>query len=80
MITGRQIAAARVLLGLSLGEIADRADISVTTLRRIEDSAGEPWGTSTNITAVCSALQAAGIRFIPENGGGAGVRLRDCKG
>lgn len=28
------------------------------------------------ITAIRSALEAAGVEFIPENGGGAGVRLR----
>ena len=29
------------------------------------------------VTAVRVALEAAGVEFIPENGGGAGVRLRE---
>jgi hypothetical protein len=32
--------------------------------------------TVANTDAVRRALEAAGIEFIPENGGGAGVRLR----
>jgi hypothetical protein len=30
----------------------------------------------TNLAAIRTALEAAGVEFIPENGGGAGVRLR----
>jgi hypothetical protein len=29
-----------------------------------------------NARAIRAALEAAGVEFIPENGGGAGVRLR----
>ncbi len=29
-----------------------------------------------NLAAIRTALEAAGIEFIPENGGGAGVRMR----
>jgi hypothetical protein len=29
-----------------------------------------------NLAAIRAALEAAGVEFIPENGGGAGVRLR----
>jgi hypothetical protein len=32
--------------------------------------------TAANDLAVCNALEAAGIEFIDENGGGLGVRLR----
>ena len=31
--------------------------------------------TANNLTAIRSALEAAGVEFIAENGGGAGVRL-----
>jgi hypothetical protein len=33
-----------------------------------------------NVNAVQRALEAAGVQFIPENGGGAGVRLAKPKG
>jgi hypothetical protein len=32
------------------------------------------------VTAIRGALEAAGIQFIPENGGGAGVRLKFTRG
>jgi hypothetical protein len=32
-----------------------------------------------NVAAVRSALEAAGVEFIAENGGGPGVRLRKAK-
>ncbi len=34
-------------------------------------------GMPNNVRAVVDALQAAGIEFIPENGGGAGIRFRN---
>lgn len=74
--TGRQIAAARALLGMAQAQLAEAAKISVPTLRRMEASEGPAAGMANNVDAVCRALEAAGIEFIPENGGGAGVRLR----
>jgi hypothetical protein len=37
---------------------------------------GPSLGAETN-AAIRAALEAAGVEFISENGGGAGVRLRD---
>lgn len=74
--TGRQIAAARTLIGMPQADLAATARVSVPTLRRMEASAGPASGMANNVDAVCRALEAAGIEFIPENGGGAGVRLR----
>jgi len=73
--TGRQLAAARVILGLTQAEVADRSQISVPTLKRMEASEGAVQGMPNNIQAVVRALEAAGVEFVPENGGGAGVRL-----
>lgn len=75
-VTGRQIAAARALAGIGQTELATAARISVPTLRRMEASAGAAGGFANNVAAVKAALEAAGVEFIPENGGGAGVRLR----
>jgi hypothetical protein len=36
--------------------------------------------TIPNNMAVCRALDAAGVQFIDENGGGPGVRLRKPEG
>ena len=75
MLLGRQIAAARVLLSLSQKELANLSNISIPTLKRMEASKGNSSGYKNNVQAVKSALEVAGIEFIPENGGGAGVRL-----
>lgn len=73
--TGRQIAAARTLLGMTQPDLAARAKISVPTLKRMEATDGPAAGMANNVDAVRRALDAAGIDFIPENGGGPGVRL-----
>ena len=77
MITGRQIAAARVLLGISQTELASAAKLSVPTVRRMEGSPAIASGLVNNVRAVRSALEAAGVEFTLENdSGAAGVRLR----
>ena len=75
-LTGRQIAAARTLLGLGQAELATAARISVPTLRRMESSDGEATGYANNVEAVRRALELAGVQFISETGGGLGVILR----
>ena len=75
-VTGRQIAAGRALLGLAQGDLAAAARISVPTLRRMEASEGPAVGMANNVESIRRALEAAGVEFIPENGGGAGVRLK----
>ncbi|TPK95226.1 helix-turn-helix domain-containing protein [Mesorhizobium sp. B2-4-12] len=74
--TGRQIAAARTLVGMTQPELAELSKVSVPTVKRMEGSDGQAVGMANNVEAVCRALEAAGVEFIPENGGGAGVRLR----
>lgn len=78
-LSGRQIAAARTLVGMSQPELAEAASISVPTLRRMEASPGEASGLANNVAAVQAALVAAGVEFIKPNGGGAGVRLASRK-
>ncbi|EXL09012.1 hypothetical protein BG36_23760 [Aquamicrobium defluvii] len=75
-VSGRQIAAGRVLAGIGQDRLAKLANISVTTLRRMESSEGPASGLPNNVRAVKAALEKLGVRFIPENGGGAGVRLK----
>jgi transcriptional regulator with XRE-family HTH domain len=77
-LTGRQIAAARTLVGLSQTELATAAKISAPTLRRMESSEGEASGYANNVDAVRRALEAAGIEFT--NGNRPGVRLKAAPG
>ncbi|WP_298981710.1 helix-turn-helix domain-containing protein [uncultured Roseibium sp.] len=76
MIYGKQISAARALLRLSQAALAKEANISVPTLKRMEASQAEASGLANNVLAVQSALEHAGIEFLPENGSGPGVRLK----
>lgn len=76
MTTPEQIRAARAILGFSQGDLADRLGVSTKTIKRAEGS-GTPAPAQGTILAIREALEKAGVQFIPENGGGAGVRLRD---
>lgn len=76
MITGAQIRAARGLIRWSADTLADRSKLGVATVRRAENVDGVPTITEANLAAIQAALEAAGVEFIPENGGGAGVRRR----
>ncbi len=77
ILTGRQIREGRCLVNLSAGQVAKAAGVStaVILLAEIEDEA--PPIMPTQGDAIQRALEAAGVEFIPENGDGPGVRLRD---
>jgi hypothetical protein len=57
--------------------LSRKSSVGVATIRRAELSDDETSMTAANDLAVRRALQAAGIEFIDENGGGPGVRLRE---
>ena len=63
---------ARVATGLGLRDLAEKASVSPNTISRLER--GEDLKTAT-VRAIQTVLEAEGVEFIPENGGGAGVRL-----
>jgi len=75
-LTSAQIRAARSLIRWSAEDLAGRASLSVATIRRAELTDDETSMTAANDLAVRQALEAAGVEFIDENGGGPGVRLR----
>ena len=75
MPSSSQIRAARSLLGMSQHDLATAAGLSVPTIKRVE-GAGKVRASDKAIASVCTVLEAAGVEFIEENGGGAGVRLR----
>ena len=65
---------ARAATGLGLRELAQAAGVSPNTVSRLER--GEELKPAT-VEAMRAALEAAGVEFIPENGGGAGVRMKN---
>lgn len=64
---------ARAATGLGVRDLAKLASVSPDTVARLER--GEELRPAT-VDAIRTALEAAGVEFIPENGGGAGVRLK----
>ena len=63
---------ARTALGLGVRDLAALAKVSPDTIARLER--GEELKPRT-VEAIQTALESAGVEFIAENGGGAGVRL-----
>jgi transcriptional regulator with XRE-family HTH domain len=79
MITGRQIRAARALLGWTTTALAESSGVHYATLSRAEQIDGVPNMRAQTLASVQQALEKAGCQFIdgPYSGdGGPGVRLR----
>jgi predicted transcriptional regulator len=72
----RQLKAARALLAWSQSQLAVAADVSIPPIKRLEAQEGLLGGRNETGAKIRMALEAAGIEFIDENGGGPGVRLR----
>lgn len=66
--------AARGLVEMDQAALASAANVSRNTIVSFEKGQRVP--NPNNLTAIRAALEVAGVEFIPENGGGAGVRLR----
>jgi len=75
-LSSAQIRAARALLRWSAIDLARQSSLGVNTIRRAEVAEDRTSLTSANELAIRRALEAAGVEFIDENGGGPGVRLR----
>ena len=66
--------AARGLLGWTQEELAAAAKVGRSTVRNFEVGRSIP--VANNLSAMRGAFEAAGVEFIAQNGGGAGVRLK----
>ena len=75
-ISAEQLRAARALLGWSQSRLAEKAGLSLPTVKRVETEQG-PRVSGAARLALRVALESGGVEFIDENGGGPGVRL--CK-
>ena len=72
-MTPVQCRMARAALGWSTLDLARGASIGGNTVNRFE--AGQDARLSS-VEKMRRALEEGGVQFIPENGGGAGVRIR----
>jgi len=81
MITAPQLRAARALLGIDQPTLAQRADLSLPTIQRMEASGGLIRGNVDSLTKVVQALEDMGVELVGEGSvsavGGRGVRLRE---
>lgn len=73
-MTPVQCKMARVALGWGVRELAEKARVSTQTVTRLEK--GDELRSKT-VEAIRRALELGGAEFIPANGGGPGVRLRE---
>lgn len=77
MISNRQIKAARVLLGWSQQDLADKALISRRSLTRLESGSDDVVQNASTKECVRRTLEGAGIQFFFDDGvAGEGLRLR----
>lgn len=75
ILTSEQVRAGRALLQWDQKTLSERSNVSIATIKRLEPLSGPLKANKVTIAALKHALEAAGVQFIPENGGGAGVRL-----
>lgn len=73
-ISPGQCRAARALIGLRQEDLAEQSGVGLRTIVNFEKGNSTP--IAANLSAIQRALEDAGVQFIPENGGGAGVRLK----
>lgn len=73
--TGREIKAARILIGLDQRQLASAAKLNTSTLSRMEQSGAETArGQSRSIQALVDALAKHGAEIVED-----GIRLRRKK-
>ena len=73
-MTPAQCRAARALLDMTQSKLADAAQLGLSTVVDFEKERRQV--SESAVQAMQQALEAAGIEFFPENGGGEGLRFR----
>lgn len=74
MITGRQLRAARALLGWEQITLANKARVAVGTIRRMESFEGPVRAWTSTLSQVQATLEKAGVEFL--NDDRPGVRVK----
>jgi DNA-binding transcriptional regulator YiaG len=75
VMTPEQSRAARGWFGWSQGELAKRANVSLSTVYEFEKGQRTP--TSNNLAAMRRAIEVAGVRLVFDQKGAAGILRRD---
>ncbi|MGR9501440.1 helix-turn-helix domain-containing protein (plasmid) [Rhizobium leguminosarum] len=72
-LSSAQCRAARALLAWSQDDLSSASKVAKATIANFEAGKRSPY--ERTLQDMKHALESAGVVFIPENGGGAGVRL-----
>jgi transcriptional regulator with XRE-family HTH domain len=75
-LSSELVRAARALLRWDQRQLAEASSVSLPTVKRLEAKPGPLFAHASTLAALTRALEAAGVEFIYENGGGPGVRLK----
>ena len=75
MVSVRQVKAARALLAWSQDALAEASGLSERAVARLEAQDGEVGERAEGGSQLLSALEKAGVLFLPDYGEGVGVRL-----
>lgn len=77
MISSEQIRAAKAILRWSGEQLAERAGVSLSTIRRVESSIGIPeMQNMKTLVLIKNALEEGGVEFIGTPEDRPGVRLK----
>ena len=76
VLTSEQIRAARMLLRWEQRDLAEASGISLPSIKRLETQPGPLSAQERTLAELRRALEKAGVEFIAENGGGAGIRMK----
>nr|WP_052600561.1 helix-turn-helix domain-containing protein [Microvirga lotononidis] len=76
-LTPRLCRAARALLGWQQADLSENSGIPKPTVSAFETKDESARMSTMNNKAAIEAFEKAGLEFIPENGGGAGMRFRE---
>ena len=79
MLTAELSKAARAMLGWTSARLSEESEVPHDTIRAFESGRTQQL-TKMNEKAIIKAFVKNGLDFIPENGGGAGIRFKKRKG
>mgnify|MGYP001051843123 CR=1 FL=1 len=75
MLVFAQIKMARAALGWNISDLANKASVSVSTIKRVETPEGFAKATAANLKLIKQTLEQAGVEFIGTTEEGPGVRF-----
>lgn len=78
VLSSAQCRAARAMLEWTREDLAAKCGVSRPTLADFETDKRKPYDRT--LADIRRTFEDAGLEFIPENGGGAGIRFKERKG